>query len=277
LTRCLLCSFPVRIAQRGLFAPNGLKPIFATKTFPNFFSIATGLYEESHGIVDNQFFDPEWNATFSITDPISRSQSRWYEKGEPIWVTAARQGKKVGTFFWPGTDVPIHGVRPHFWRAYDSRIPFKTRTQTVMDWLRNEKVDLAMLYFNEPDHVAHYTGPFSEQTKEKVEQLDQMIGYLMGQLTSYGLLRSVNVVILSDHGMAGPAERNNSINLSDYLNLKRCIEMIPVTGSIAHIQPFQGQRCHSFSSLLSFFRSNRTDRALILTPTQIESSLSTIG
>lgn len=224
-----------------MFASFGLIPIFSTKTFPNFYSIATGLYQESHGIVDNRFYDPKWNATFSIHDPVTRSESRWFEQGEPIWKTAILQGKRVGTFFWPGSDIAHQGVRPTFWRAYDSSIKFKERVDTVVGWLRNEQLDMAMMYVNEPDHVAHLTGPFSEQTKQKIEQLDQMIGYMLGKLKTYGLMDSVDILILSDHGMSGPAELNNRIALSDYIYLKGNIKSVPTTGSVVHIEPMPGK------------------------------------
>lgn len=71
-----------KLASDGVRAP-WIEPRFITKTFPNHFSIATGLYEESHGIVGNNFFDPVLNDTFRL----GRNESEWWDTGAiPLWV-----------------------------------------------------------------------------------------------------------------------------------------------------------------------------------------------
>ena len=252
LSRRLIAFFPTQIcsiAKQGMWAPSGLKPIFSTKTFPNFYSIATGLYQEVHGLVDNNFYDPKLNLSFNIFEDASRSQSHWYEKGEPVWATARRQRLKVGNLFWPGSDISINGMRPDFWRKYDSSVPYRQRVDTVMSWLERERVDLAMMYVNEPDWTAHYTGPLSDETRRKIEDLDAMVGHMMGRLKQSNLLNSVNLLLLSDHGMAGPNEVDNQIVLSNYLFLKSNIRRIPSSGTVAHIDPMPGKLMYVYNRL----------------------------
>ena len=97
-----------------------LRPVFPTKTFPNHYSQVTGLYPASHGIVGNQMYDSRTKKRFDITDAAAKQDGSWW-LGEPIWVTAARQDKKVATMFWPGSEAEIKGHRPVFWRAFDPR------------------------------------------------------------------------------------------------------------------------------------------------------------
>lgn len=71
------------LASKGARAEY-MKNVYVTKTFPNHFTIATGLYEESHGIVGNSMYDPLLNETFHL----SNTQTRWWDNGKvvPIWV-----------------------------------------------------------------------------------------------------------------------------------------------------------------------------------------------
>ncbi|XP_055957013.1 ectonucleotide pyrophosphatase/phosphodiesterase family member 5 [Patella vulgata] len=170
---------------------------FITETFPCHYSIATGLYEESHGIIANKMYDPVFNETFGMAN----HDPKWWEAGEPIWITATKQNMKSATYFWPGSEVAIKGVRPEIWYPYNESVPFEERIDTVMDWFANQGVHLATLYFHEPDHTGHLYGPDSQQIKDKVVYMDNILGYLLGKLRENQLWDSVNVIITSDHGM----------------------------------------------------------------------------
>lgn len=59
-----------------------MQSVFPTKTFPNHQSIATGLYAESHGVVGNQYYDPELKTINHYGPDMYRNP-----KVEPIWVS----------------------------------------------------------------------------------------------------------------------------------------------------------------------------------------------
>ena len=100
--------------QRGVRARRMI-PVFPSLTFPNHYSLVTGLYAERHGIVSNTFYDPARRQTYSLSDRAAVTDGSWY-RGEPIWVTAESQGMVSGMFFWPGSEAAIKGVRPTYWR-----------------------------------------------------------------------------------------------------------------------------------------------------------------
>ncbi|MBI4545616.1 MAG: alkaline phosphatase family protein, partial [Gemmatimonadetes bacterium] len=123
-----------RVAQAGTRA-DALIPVFPAKTFPNHYSIATGLYPERHGLVGNEFYDPGLGATYRMRDRSAVQDGRWYG-GEPIWVTAEKQGVVSAAYFWVGTEAPIQGVRPTYYRLYNARVPNEARVDTALAWLR---------------------------------------------------------------------------------------------------------------------------------------------
>jgi ectonucleotide pyrophosphatase/phosphodiesterase family protein 1/3 len=155
-----LCS----LASSGVRA-KFLQSQFPTKTFPNHYSIVTGLYPESHGIVHNRFYDPILNDTFSIGGNSS-DDPRWWNEGEPIWVTAKKQQVKTATFFWPGSDVEIRKMRPDYWHRYNSSVPWSDRVKAVLEWLDlpdSKRPSFIAMYVEEPDHTGHTSGPQSQE------------------------------------------------------------------------------------------------------------------
>uniref|UniRef100_A0A8C9UJG0 SMB domain-containing protein n=1 Tax=Spermophilus dauricus TaxID=99837 RepID=A0A8C9UJG0_SPEDA len=122
-----------KLKNCGTYTKN-LRPVYPTKTFPNHYSIVTGLYPESHGVIDNKMYDPKMNASFSLKSK-EKFNPEWY-KGEPIWITAKYQGLKSGTLFWPGSDVTIKGIYPDIYKVYNGSIPFEERILAVLQWLQ---------------------------------------------------------------------------------------------------------------------------------------------
>lgn len=191
-----------RIVTAGVRAP--MVPVFPTKTFPNHYSIVTGLFPEHHGIVENTMYDPVFDALFRISDTIAVADARWWG-GEPLWVTAQRQGLIAAAFFWPGSEAAIEGVRPRYWTHYDVRVPDSTRVRQVLGWLAlpdSARPRFITLYFSEVDHAGHESGPDSPELAAAVLQVDSAIGRLLDGLESSGSSRAVNVIVVSDHGMA---------------------------------------------------------------------------
>ncbi|MBN3324710.1 ENPP3 phosphodiesterase, partial [Atractosteus spatula] len=185
----------------GTHAPY-MQAVFPSKTFPNHYSIVTGLYAESHGLVDNNMYDPIINASFSLSNS-EKSNPQWY-LGQPIWLTAMYQGLKSGTFFWPGSDVKINGTFPDIYQEYDGKVPFEKRVFTLLQWLRlpaEKRPDLFTLYLQEPDSSGHNFGPVSGAVLEALMEVDRIIGQLMDGLKQLHLHQCVNIIVVADHGM----------------------------------------------------------------------------
>uniref|UniRef100_A0A671VD45 Venom phosphodiesterase 1-like n=1 Tax=Sparus aurata TaxID=8175 RepID=A0A671VD45_SPAAU len=176
-----------------------MQAAFPSKTFPNHYTIVTGLYPESNGLIDNVMYDPVFDASFSLSSP-EKDNPDWY-LGQPIWHTAQYQGLKSGTFFWPGSDVNVNGSFPNIYQPYDGKVPFEERVFTVLKWLQlpdNERPDFYTLYLEEPDKSGHSYGPDSGGS---IQGVDKIVGQLMNGLKQIGLHRCVNIIILADHGM----------------------------------------------------------------------------
>jgi len=207
------------LVARGVRAEH-LIPVFPTKTFPNHYSIATGLYADRHGIVANNMYDPVLDARFSLSDRSAVTDGRWWG-GEPIWVTVEKQGLVAAAFFFPGTEAAIQGVRPTYWRDYDGRIPNEDRVAQVLAWLDlppDERPSLITLYFVDVDDATHRYGTDAPETLAAIRTVDRMIGLLVAGLEQRGIASTTNLVVVSDHGMANTSP-DRVIFLDDYLRL----------------------------------------------------------
>lgn len=203
-----------KMARSGVKA-SSLVPCFPSKTFPNHYSMATGLYPDHHGIVNNSFYAPEFKESFSLGNEKAKYDPKFYG-GEPIWNSAERQGVKSASFFWVGSEIAINGRRPSIWKRYDAHVSFSARVDSVVGWLSlPEKVrpHLVLLYFQEPDAVSHKYGPISVQTERQVEQLDSLVGVLRAKLRALPIGAKINLIIVSDHGMA-PISPEREVELS---------------------------------------------------------------
>ncbi len=164
-------------------------------------------------------YDPEMGLSFSMGDRNQVENPEWYG-GEPIWNTVEKNGLNAGTMFWVGSEAPIQNMRPTFWKPYDGRMPNEARVDSVLKWmtLGNEKeIDFGTLYFSFVDSRGHRYGPDSEEVVEAIKEADELVGYIINQLKSLELFGNVNIMIVSDHGMA-EVSRERLIVLDDYLN-----------------------------------------------------------
>lgn len=199
----------------------GLIPIFPSKTFPNYYAIATGLYPENSGFIANVMHDPESGEIFTMRNREAVENPAWY-KGEPIWNTAEKQGVKAGTMFWVGSEAPIQNMRPTHWKIYDEALPDSARVDTVVKWLSSGdslEVDFSTLYFSFVDTEGHRHGPDSEEVISAIKRADDLIGYLLKRLEEEGLTEQTNLLIVSDHGMA-ELSRERIIVLDDFIDIK---------------------------------------------------------
>ncbi len=223
-----------RLASDGVRAER-MAPSYPTLTFPNFYTLATGLRPQRHGIIGNHMFDPEFNASFSLGSKTA-SESRWWG-GEPLWVTAQKQGLRAACMFWPGSEAEIAGVRPWAWRPYDGTVTPEARVQQVLEWLAlpaAERPRLITLYFSEVDTAGHRNGPRSPEADKAIEKVDAMLGVLLEGIEKLGLTSKTNLVIVSDHGMAETSP-DRTVSLSDLIDVRTV--HIDFSGPIAGLRP----------------------------------------
>lgn len=205
------------LADRGVRS-EGLIPVFPTLTFPNHYTVVTGLYTENHGIVGNVMVDDAIGERFTMSSATAKD-SRWWG-GEPLWVTAEKQGQRSASMFWPGSEVEIGGVRPSHWTPYQDDFPHRDRVNQVLDWLRMPEPDrptFITLYFSEVDSVGHSRGPESAEILEAAARIDSEMAALVAGVTGLGLDDRVHYVIVSDHGMT-QLSADRVIVLDDYLD-----------------------------------------------------------
>ena len=203
-----------QIASEGVHAKS-MKPSYPSKTFPNHYSIVTGLYPDHHGIINNVFYDAALNESFSLSSD-AKNDSRYYG-GNPIWNLAEQQGVKTASFFWPGSDIDKRN--PSYFKKYDSKIPYGARIDTVLKWLQlpeKQRPHLVTLYFDEPDHTGHNFGPLSAETKKAVIKMDSIMGALSRRLDQLEIGKKINLIIVSDHGMAS-ISNDKKVAVLDYL------------------------------------------------------------
>jgi predicted AlkP superfamily pyrophosphatase or phosphodiesterase len=251
-----------RLMERGVRAEN-LIPSFPTKTFPNHYTIVTGLYPGHHGIIANTIKDPATGRIFETFKVKEVRDPMWWG-GEPIWVTAARGAESAAAMFWPGSEAPIHGVLPRYWTPYDGRYPANARIDRVLEWLdlpEQNRPQFIMVYFEDTDRAGHDQGPDSRAMREAIMRADSYIGRLMQGLDRRGLTEKVNVVVLSDHGMAA-VDSSRVIVVDDYVSSDD-VEIVDINPTLA-IFPKPGKEESVFRALekahprLKVYRRNRT-------------------
>ncbi len=207
------------LAKRGVRA-KGLQPVFPTLTFPNHYTIITGLYPEHHGIIGNEMYDPGSKHHFQIKNADEVNQPEWWH-GEPLWVTAQRQGIRAGTMFWVGSNAEIDGMRPTYWEKFDAKVTREDRMKKIFEWLDlpvDSRPRLLMIYFQETDTAGHEFGPDSEQEHQAITQLDTALGVLMEGIRKRGMESSTDIIVVSDHGMA-TVEQSHVMRLEDWISI----------------------------------------------------------
>lgn len=205
------------IEKKGVKAES-MQASFPTKTFPNHYTLVTGLVPDHHGIVNNNFYDPDFDEDYSIGNRNAVQDGKFYG-GEPIWNTAEKQGMKAASFFWVGSEADIQGMRPSYWKVYDHHFDFYQRVDSVMAWLsleESKRPHMISWYVAEPDGIGHRFGPKSPQVDSVVQSLDELLGYFMKQLQNHPLGKKVNVIVTSDHGM-GNISADRTQYLSEYI------------------------------------------------------------
>jgi predicted AlkP superfamily pyrophosphatase or phosphodiesterase len=189
------------LGARGAEAGQGMIPSYPSLTFPNHYTLVTGLYPEHHGIVAMSFYDSERKQRFAFNDPKTSTDGSWYG-GTPLWVLAEKQGMRSACFFWPGSEGEIQATRPTYYLKFDDKFPDEKRIDQVLQWLAtpaDERPHFITLYYSNVDHAGHMYGPDSPQVAEAVKHVDGLIGELEKRLTATHL--PVDLIVVSDHGM----------------------------------------------------------------------------
>lgn len=208
-----------RVIRAGVRA-DSLTPVYPSVTFPAHYSIVTGLYPEHHGIVSMSFYDPARKETYDYMSETAVQDGSWY-RGEPLWVTAEKQGMIAASCYWVGSEAAIGGVRPTYWKKYAEGIKNDARVDTVLDWLRlpaERRPHFINVYFSDVDGAGHRFGPDSPEVAKAAAAMDAQLGRLLDGIESSPVRDKVYVVLVSDHGMARvPREQN--IPIDDIVDL----------------------------------------------------------
>ncbi|HTF19149.1 MAG TPA: alkaline phosphatase family protein, partial [Chryseolinea sp.] len=214
----------------------GLIPSFPSKTFPNHYTVVTGLYPGNHGLVDNNFYDPDTRVQYTSKNKKAVVDSIYYG-GTPLWKLVQKNGMKAASYFWVGSEV-VNG-HPDYYYAYDEKVPDLERVEQVLKWLALPSADrprFTALYFSVIDDKGHQYGPNSEQIRNAVLHADSLLGQLMHGIAKTGL--PVNVIVVSDHGMKGIEQRESS-----YLLLPEIVpatdETTVIVNSGSHVHIYQ--------------------------------------
>lgn len=236
-----------RLRDHGA-SSHGLIPVFPSNTFPNHYSVVTGLYPSNHGIINNQFLDTSLGRIFRAGPGGNVTESEWW-LGEPIWVTAEKSGVRAAVSFWPGSEAEIKGFRPSFWRPFNPRTTFEERFAEFRRWLalpETERPRVISFYLEEANNFGHAFGPESPEVAEAIKVLDARVGELLAAIA--GANFEVNTVIVADHGMT-PISRERLIHLEDYIPIEDV--QIDFDGSVVGLRPLRGNIDTLLASLSS--------------------------
>jgi predicted AlkP superfamily pyrophosphatase or phosphodiesterase len=220
------------LRTRGAAAPSMI-PSYPSVTFPNHYTLATGLYPSHQGLVDNTFFDRQKGRGYRIGDRTAVEDSSFYG-GTPIWVLAEQQQMLSASFFWVGSETAVKGIRPTYYYRFNDKIAFDTRLQAVKDWLtlpEDKRPHLILFYLSQVDHAEHMYGPNSKETEEAVHLVDDVIGRMVKIVDSLHL--PVNYVFVSDHGMAQVDTLHGIENATSAIDTSKFI--ISFGGTMIHL------------------------------------------
>ncbi len=194
------------LGKQGVWAPEGMLPSYPSLTFPNHFTLVTGLYPEHHGLVANSFYDETRQARYALNDLKAVTDGSWYS-GTPLWSLAEGQGMRTACLFWPGSEAEIAGYRPSYYARFDPKTEAtdaveQARIDDALALLKLPDADrphFITIYYSEPDHEGHEYGPDAPETKAAALKVDALVGKLKTALDSTGL--PIDLVVVSDHGM----------------------------------------------------------------------------
>lgn len=191
----------LKLSGEGVRA-EAMLPSYPSITFPNHWSLITGLYPSHHGLIDNYFYDYKRNEAYAMSDRKNAEDGSWYG-GVPLWSLAEKQGMLSASLMWVGSASAAGGLRPTYYYPYHEKFTPSEKVDKVINWLKlpmNRRPHFISLYFPEVDGSGHHYGPDSRETEEAVHLVDKAIGELVQKVNDLGL-QNVNFIFVSDHGM----------------------------------------------------------------------------
>jgi predicted AlkP superfamily pyrophosphatase or phosphodiesterase len=218
----------LELSSKGVQAASMI-PSFPSVTFPNHYTLVTGLYPSHHGLVNNSFYDPKQNDKYSMGAKDKVRDGKWYG-GTPLWVLAEQQQMISASMFWVGSEAAIKGVRPTYYYDYTEQIKVARRIEIVKEWLslpEEKRPHLITFYLSEPDHAGHSYGPEAPQTEKAVKTVDSTIYLLTEAVKATGL--PVNFIFVADHGMTS-VDRDHPIATPEAVDTAKFI--IPSSGTM---------------------------------------------
>ena len=237
------------LAGDGVHA-KGMRPVFPSVTYPNHYTLVTGLYPDQHGVVNNTMHDPILGS-FSPGNRAANTDGRWWNQAEPIWVTAQKEGLRTASFFYPGTQAEIHGVRPSYWQLFNSSVQPDARVDQVLAWLDlppDQRPSFVSLYFEQADVAGHDYGPDSMQVNVSLVTVDAALGRLVEGLRQRGMFDDTDLIVISDHGMSATSPER-VVLLNEIVNVDH-IELVTAIVN-AGINPKAGYEAEVQRALLA--------------------------
>lgn len=202
-------------------------PVYPSNTFPSHYSMATGLYPDHHGVVNNGFFDKVLGRQMSVFDKEDTATEGFWG-GDPIWNTAERQGRTANIFMWPGSEVPIGGHQATVWTVYSDEPTYRQRADWVIDAMTRpveEIPNLVMWYFEEPDGTMHRHGPTSQEAIAQAEHIDSTLRYFFWKIRQSPVFDRINFIVTADHGMS-EVSNDRIVNLYPLLDSTQVIRTV---------------------------------------------------
>lgn len=202
-------------------SPKYMLPSFPSVTFPNHYTLVTGLYPESHGIVGNSFWDPKLQEEFYYTNTSISMQSKWWDAAEPLWETAEKQGLKTAIHMWPGSEAHIHNMDPTYLDTFNAHEHLPNKVDRILRWLdlkQEQRPRLIAAYVPDVDRDGHKFGPNSTEIRATIASADNMLTLLLQGLLERNLTEIVNLVVVSDHGMA-TMSAHRMVQLDDLIDM----------------------------------------------------------
>ena len=210
-----------RISETGVKA-EAMVPVFPTMTFPNHYSIATGLYPANHGIVDNNFYSRDRQRFYSLRDREAVQDGSWYG-GTPLWVAAEQQGMVSAAYFFVGSEADVQGVRPTYWYPFNGNVPGEDRITQALEWLGlpdEQRPHLITLYFEDVDEAMHNYGLPSPELSAAVSQVDGHISDLLDGIEALPFSDDVYILVVSDHGQAKFRSSSPAFVVEDHVSFE---------------------------------------------------------
>jgi predicted AlkP superfamily pyrophosphatase or phosphodiesterase len=240
---------PVLSGMAADGARGSMRPAFPVKTFPNHYSLVTGLYPDQHGVVDNTMEEPAMpGVTFRMSNTAAVRDGRWWDGAEPIWVTAERAGIKTGTMFWPGSEAEIRSGRPSYVMPFNQAMPSTARADQVLAWLDqppDRRPGFVTLYFDVVDTAGHNFGPDAPETNAALVEVDAALGQVMAGLKARG--QAANVIVVADHGMTAVSP-DRRVYLDDLID--RSAIRVLSGGAFVTVAPVEGREAEVSRALV---------------------------